>query len=280
MAPLDRYLYMRNHRVRYWDEGSGSRTVLFVHGLASNVHYWYKTIPVLREHYRVLAFDLLGFGASSKPKVRYDHHFLIQCVKDFLEIMQINSCVLVGHSMGGGICSEFAVTYPNLVEKLVLVSSVGFCRYLPLAYCLVTLPILGELLARPYSLKTAGKFLRNFVYEKRQITDEFVYEIHRHHQSPDFFRTFLSVIRNHVNLFGIKNFVLELAVAHSIFLKAPTLIVWGEEDRLLPLKNAYRAKELIPHAELHIFKQCGHIPQLEHPEQFNRILMDFIDHTD
>jgi 4,5:9,10-diseco-3-hydroxy-5,9,17-trioxoandrosta-1(10),2-diene-4-oate hydrolase len=276
MLPQDRYLTLKGEKIRYWDEGTGPKTLVFVHGLASNVHYWQKTVPMLSQHYRVLALDLLGFGASSKPRARYDHLFLIQCLKDFLDELKVKSCVLVGHSMGGGIALEFAADYPAYVEKLVLVSSAGFCRTLPFVYSLISLPAVGELMMRPHSVEVAGKFVRRFAYRKDQISDDFVREIHRHHQTKDYFSAFLSVIRNHIDITGIKNSVLKLTRAHTPLLKMPVLVVWGKEDELLPIKNAYRAVELIPQAELHIFDACGHMPQLEHPEKFNQILLDFM----
>ena len=273
---IDKYIDVNGYKIRYWDEGRGKKTIVFLHGLASAVEYWEKNIPVFAKQYRVVALDMLGFGASDKPKINYTHETLVKFLKDFLGALQIKKCVLVGHSLGGGVALAFAEEYPEKVSQLILVSSAGFYRKIPWIYRVVTLPFVGECFFKPHSIETTEKFIKQFARQKHQITRAFVIKMHSMHQSKEYFRIMLNIMRQFITISGVKRKLLEKVKVNIRHLTMPVLIIWGRNDRLLTVRGAYEAKKLLPEAELEIIEHCGHMPQLEHPEKFNQRVLAFL----
>jgi pimeloyl-ACP methyl ester carboxylesterase len=274
--PRDRYISIGNINTHYWDEGDSESVIVLVHGINASVAFWENNIFEFAKKHRVIAVDLVGFGDTDKPSLSYDINVLAQFLKSFLDALKIKKCCLAGHSLGGAVCVQFTLSFPSVVEKLVLVSSVGFDRKLPLPLRLLTLPTVGKALVR-LTKKVVAKAIRLYTYNKACISDEFIENIRRINQLPGAQHTLISLLQNNANFGGIRKRVLNPIMQQLEKLTIPVLIIWGREDKLLSVKGAYKAVQLIPGAELYIFAKCGHIPQMEHTDKFNQLVEEFFD---
>jgi pimeloyl-ACP methyl ester carboxylesterase len=260
-------------RLNYVEMGEGN-PVVFVHGLAGAWQNWLENIPHFARSRRVIALDLPGFGASPMPPWEISIPAYGRFVRDFCERLGIERCSLIGNSMGGFIATEVAITEPGRVDELVLVSAAGItwarARREP-----------AEMIARvgrataPLALRfrmsgiSRSKFrkraFRGVFHDPDALRREMLWEnVIPALKSPGYFDAM-------TNLFGydIRHRLEEIGV--------PTLIVWGRNDRVVPVPAAFSYKKRIgDSAELVIFDNCGHVPQIERPLRFNRVVEDFL----
>jgi pimeloyl-ACP methyl ester carboxylesterase len=269
-----RFITINQIKTHYVDEGSGAIPILLVHGFNAHLDYWYKNITMLSQTHRVIALDLIGFGDSDKPKVDYTLELLTSFLKSFLEALNIKQCYLIGHSMGGGVALQFTLDHPELVKKLVLVSSAGFNQQIPLLLRLGTLPFIGPLVIK-HSKKRIAHGIKYFTYSKNTINTDFINNNYRINKLPGAMRTTCNLLQTNANFQGIRTEILKALEQRMHEIKVPVLIVWGKQDHLLSVAGAYTAKKLIPQAELHILDQCGHTPQLEKTQEFNELIQKF-----
>jgi len=181
---------------------------------------------------------------------------------------------LVGHSLGGAIALQFTSTYPQMVDRLVLVSSAGLGREMSSMLRLVSLPLLGELLTRP-SLEGSRSFMKSIVYDPALITDEEVQYDYELSIQPGAQRAFLKTLRTLGSLFGQKRSLYGPILQKLPTLTQPTLVLWGREDRVVPVIHSEAARR-IPNARVQIFEHCGHVPQFEHPQSFDQAALKFL----
>jgi len=161
------------------------------------------------------------------------------------------------------------------VEKLVLVSSGGLGRELNLLLRLATLPVIGELLTRP-SRKRTAQFLKECIHDPALVTDDLVELFYQMAVLPGAQKSFLATLRADVNLRGLRADAMR-SIQHDLAtITAPTLIVWGQQDRIVPVAHAHAAERRIPNAELRILDPCGHMPQFERAEEFNALVLGFL----
>lgn len=263
-------------RTRYWHMGESGPTVILIHGLGVYIENWETTIPALAAHYRVYAMDLVGFGLTDKPKnAPYTPPFMARFVLDFMTALGLERAHVVGHSMGGGLALQFITDYPEKVDKLVLVNSAGLSDDIGLPFRILSIPVVGSLLSRP-SRKGSAQAMKMLVHDHSIVTDSIIdwdYEMSR---GPGAHRAAMKVIRAAVSPFGVRSSVFEPVSAKMGDIAAPTLVIWGEKDRVLPVTDAEIARQKIPNCRVEIFPDCGHVPQWEHPDQFNRLLMEFL----
>jgi len=276
MIPHDMYIKVGDINTRYWTLGDTGPIVLLIHGFASSVEYWMANINQLAKNHRVYALDLVGFGRSDKPNIKYRGAVLAQFVKKFMETQNIAKATLIGHSLGGAVTLYFAIRYPKLVDKLILVSSGGLGREISFDFRILTLPFIGELILSFTSRYSLRKIVRSHVYNKDAISDDFIDRIYAILELPNTKRTMLTILRQNVNFFGVKSEAIKLILDNLYKIKNQTLIIWGKNDNLLPVTQADIAVQHLPNAKLHIFENCGHIPQMEHSEKFNDLVIDFI----
>jgi pimeloyl-ACP methyl ester carboxylesterase len=194
-----------------------------------------------------------------------------------MDSLGIQRAALVGTSMGGGAALSFALCEPERVEKLVLVASYGLGKDIPhgrLGYFLVHAPLAADLL---YTLlgrsrRALRSGLRRMVCDPRVVSDELVDEARRLLDQPASGRAFRSFRKSEVGWSGLKtdlsNRLGEVA--------APTLLVHGDRDRVVPVEWARRAHGRLPDSELRVVRGCGHWPPREYPDTFNRVVTDFL----
>lgn len=271
----DQFTEIGSTNTRFWMAGDDGPPVLLIHGIGGSVEEWRFNIGALAEHNRVYAFDMVGFGRSDKPAGKYSFGYLAQFVNDFMDAQAIERASLVGHSLGGGVVLQFALQFPDKVEKLVLVSSAGLGKEVHLAFRLSSLPLIGNWLTRP-SRKGTAQLLTDCYLDQDLITDEFIEFKYQLAALPGAQQTFLSTVRTLGNFWGMRDAVVASIVENLTSITAPTLIIWGQQDRILPVAHANIAANKIPHARLHIFDPCGHCPPEELPEEFNALVLEFL----
>jgi len=270
----DKYIKVGNINTRYWQAGDKGSAVVLVHGLGGYIENWLHNIGPLSLSHRVYVMDLPGFGRSDKPLVR-DLMVLVRFIADFMETLKIEKASLIGNSLGGGLVLQFALEYPEKVERLVLVDSAGLGRDVIPDFKFCSLPLVGELFLRP-SRKSSEKLWEKLLHDPSKVTPEMKDLGYRYISSPGAKKTFLATTRAGVNIFGQKDKLTRQLLPGLKGLKMPVLIVWGNDDRIIPVAHARIALEKIPGARLELFDNCGHMPMLECPDKFNQLVLDFL----
>ena len=257
----------------YVEMGEGPPLVL-VHGLSGCWQNWLENIPHFARTHRVIALDLPGFGASPMPPWELTIPAYGRFVRDFCERLGIDRGSLVGNSMGGFIATEVAITDPERVDDLTLVSAAGItwarARREP-AEMLARVGRAAAPLALRFELsairrpKIRERAFRGVFYDPNNLRRELLWEnVVPAFESPGYFDS----MRNLVG-YDISERLEEIEV--------PTLIVWGRNDYVVPVPAAFSYKKRIgENAELVIFDHCGHVPQMERPVRFNRLLEGFL----
>jgi 4,5:9,10-diseco-3-hydroxy-5,9,17-trioxoandrosta-1(10),2-diene-4-oate hydrolase len=273
--PQDRYVKVGNINTRFWAAGDKGTTVILVHGLGGFIENWVHNVNALSQSHRVYAMDLVGFGRSDKTPLTHDMYDLVRFIGDFLETQKIDKASLVGNSLGGGLVLLFALQYPQKVEKLVLVDNAGMGKDVILDFKLCSLPLLGELLIRPSRRTTAGLW-KKIVYNSSLVTEKLIKDSYALAALPGASKALLAALRSGINLSGQRSKLTNALIEKLGSIAAPTLIIWGKQDRIIPVAHAQVAVNKILGARLQIFDRCGHMAQLEHPEKFNKLVLDFL----
>lgn len=267
-----RFLRVAGARISYVDIGDGP-TILLLHGLGHSTHGWRKVItPLAAAGYRVMAVDLPGFGYSDKPG-GYTIESYVDFVAGWLDLHCIDRAAIVGNSMGGAITAAVAGLRPDRVAAAVLVDPGGFGREVTWMLRLAGLRLV-RLLPRRLSRWQVRRGLRYIVVNPRVIDDEDIDRIIELANMPGSREAFLEIAHTAIGLRGVRENQSLLDVARAI--TAPTLVIWGDRDRVIPPAHAKIAQEAIPHAQLVIFENCGHVPQLEVPERFTDAVLRFL----
>ncbi len=260
--------------------GSGQK-ILLIHGLAGSSKTWDDVMPLLTPHADVIAVDLLGHGESAKPTGDYSLGAFASGLRDFLSIMGIDSVTIVGHSFGGGVAMQLAYQHPHLVDRLVLVGSGGLGREVSWLLRLLTLPgaeyVMPIAFPKPIVDRATdvGRQLG-----RRNIRSPRLAEMWRAYSSlagatnrKAFVRTMRGVIEPSGQTVDASD---RLYLAAHV----PTMIVWGDQDGIIPVEHGYAAHELIPTSRLEILEGVGHFPHVEQADTVANLLIDFVESTD
>ena len=273
--PQDKYVKVGDINTRYWAAGDKGSNVILVHGLGGFIENWMYNVEPLAKKHRVFAMDLVGFGRSDKTPLVKDIDILVQFIGDFMDRMNIKKAALVGNSLGGGLVLQFALQNLRKVEKLVLVDNAGMGPEVIIDFRVCSLPLLGELLTRP-SLKGTENLWKKIVDDPALVTPELVKMCYELGTLPNATKSLLSVLRAGINLGGQRGKLTKLLLQDLGKINVPTLIFWGKQDRIIPVSHAEIAVNKIPGARLHIFDRCGHMPMFERPDEFNKIVLNFL----
>jgi pimeloyl-ACP methyl ester carboxylesterase len=270
----DRYVEVDGSRIRYWVEGEGP-VVILVHGLACSAEFWqYNLAPLAAEH-RVYALDLPGFGLSDKELGEFSLEYASSFLRRFMDALGIERATLVGNSMGGVLCAQLAMESPQRLDGLILVGSAGFGRDLTPFLRLWSLTLVGDLVFRLY--QTVFPTLKTWVFsDPNSIGEEWLKGAAAMLRRPGVRENTLKVARVGLNLHGQREELFRDLHSGLGSVTVPTLIIWGDRDVAVPVSHAYTAQTLIPNSELRIMKRCGHTPQVERPEEFNELVLEFL----
>jgi pimeloyl-ACP methyl ester carboxylesterase len=270
--------YRRAFRVA----GSGP-ALLLIHGVGCDSRSWEPVLAKLAQRFTVIAPDLLGHGESDKPRADYSLPAFANGMRDLLATLGIDRVTIVGHSFGGGVAMQFAYQYPQLVERVVLVSAGGVAKDVSLALRLAAMPMGAEALAMlraPGVMPVMRRFGRTvasvFGSTKfgRDVAD--VVEMLEGFQDPAGLAAFARTLRSVVDTRG--QFVTMLDRTYLVQ-SLPVQIIWGEDDLIIPVEHAHKAHEAIPGSRVEIFEESGHMPFHDHPDRFVEVVERFIDST-
>ena len=273
--PEDQYINVGGLNTRYWALGDKGTSVVLIHGLGASVDIWMHNVQPLASRHRLYVPDLPGFGGSDQPDPSFSPFDYARFLDDFMRLLHIDKPNLVGHSLGGGIALHYALRFPENVNKLVLVDSAGLGKEVIWTLRLMSLPLVGELCSYP-TRKGVELFFKFAVRNRVLITKDFV-ELYYHFFSRPGFQSFLlRIVRLVVTVRGAREEILKPIVDNLEKIKQPALIIWGKEDRVLPPKHGYFAKQKLPNATLEIVEGCGHLTFFERPDVFNRLVLTFL----
>ena len=251
-------------RTVYLAAGQGEPLVL-LHGASSSGITWYPVIAALAAHYRVLAPDMVGHGETDRPDGAYDRQYYSAWLAGFFDGIGLDSAHVMGHSLGGAVALQFALQFPERVRRLVLVDAAALGRGVPVS---VALAFLRSAL---FPSRAAGERIGQLAVYDPQKLDPFFEEYRRYtpvRQRPG--RAFWRGGRT----------VAMVATEDLQRLKPPTLIIWGREDRFLPVAHGGRAAEAIPNARLHVIPEAGHVSFLDQPQAFCQAVLEFLGEDD
>jgi pimeloyl-ACP methyl ester carboxylesterase len=255
--------------------------VLLLHGLAGSSDTWRRVLPRLAVRFRVVAPDLLGHGASAKPRGEYSLGAHANFVRDLLALLGHDHATVVGHSFGGGVAMQVAYQFPTRCERLVLVGSGGLGR--EVSALLRALSVAGAELVFPLfcspTLRDAGVRLSTWLARSGLRAAPGVEETWRSYASltdPDARRAFFRTLQGVIDHEGQA-----VAAADRLYLASqmPTLLVWGGRDPIIPVQHAHAAHDAIPGSRLEIYDGVGHYPHCEEPDRFAATLEDFVAST-
>ena len=272
---------LHGHRVAYRSAGSGPAIVL-VHGITSTSATWERVMPYLATRFTVIALDLIGHGQSAKPQGDYSLGAYASGVRDLMVTLGHESATFVGHSLGGGIVMQLAYQFPERCERLVLVDSGGLGREVSMLLRAATLPlseVVLPLLASTRLLDAGRAVGRLFGRVGLQVGTDMA-ELARGHASladPEARAAFVHTLRTIVEPGGQRvNARDRLYLAENI----PFMLVWGDQDPIIPVEHALAAHELVRSSRLEIFERAGHFSHLDDPQRFVDVLLDFIHSTE
>ncbi|WP_018654410.1 alpha/beta fold hydrolase [Actinomadura flavalba] len=272
------YRDIHGYRRAYRLAGDGP-PLLLVHGIGDSSGTWSHVLPMLAEHHTVIAPDLLGHGASAKPRADYAIGAFACGLRDLLTTLDIDRVSVAGHSLGGGVAMQFAYQFPERVERLALVGSAGLGREVHPAFRLAAGPGAGialSLLTTPparAAVRLATPALR--VLCGGGLGRDLDHVLERYHDFADGTarRAFLRTIRAGIDLRGQAITMLDRGyLARGL----PTLVVWGGRDPIIPAAHARIAQAALPGSRLEVFPDSGHFPHRDEPERFAAVLTDFL----
>jgi len=259
--------------IYYTTKGSG-RSVLLIHGLSAHSFSWRRNIEPLAEFFRVYALDLKGFGFSDKPlKSDYSPEGMANFIVQFMDALGIPEAALIGNSMGGMIGLTVALQYPSRVTHLVLVGSTGYPLRPKLRWKLLETPGLGDFLLRFVGKKDLQRGLRHCYYDSSKITSETL---------EGYYKPYLQDLNLKPQLLLARKFKFDRPSpweSQYSRIQIPTLLLWGREDRIVPVHHAYRFHREIKSSRLEILEKTGHAPQEENPDEFNKRVLQFLKNT-
>lgn len=263
-------------QLHYNDIGSGAETVVMLHGSGPGATGWANfsrnVEPFVNAGYRVILLDCPGWGKSDtiiNTGSRSDLN--ARALKGLMDTIGLEKAHIVGNSMGAHSTVAFALANPSRVGKLILMGggTGGPSQFVPMPT--EGIKLIGQLYRNP-TIDNLKKMMNVFVYDASHLTEE-LYEARLNNMLNR---------RDH-----LENFVKSLEANPKQFpdyghrlgeIKTPTLVVWGRDDRFVPMDVGLRLIWGIPNAQLHVFNQCGHWAQWEHADTFNRMVLDFLAH--
>jgi len=254
----------------YVEKGSGEPVIL-IHGFFFDSYMWNKNIDILAKRFKVYAIDLWGFGYSTREPLDYGYPLYTQQLLKFMDTLDISRASLIGQSMGGGTIIKFTVSNQDRVDKIVLVDPAGMPNPLPFIGRIANLPKLGEIL---YSLN--NNFIRKmtlgstFLHNKQIITDEYFENATRFHKIKGTTEAMLNITRRQF----FDTLVEEIKTLGMM--NVPTLIVWGREEKGIPLQTGQEMHKILKDSRFEIIDEAGHCAHDDQSDRFNQLALNFL----
>ena len=263
------------HRITYLDIGQGSPIIL-LHGFGGSMWHWEHQQQALSRNHRVITIDMLGSGLSDKPTIDYTPTFLLHVLEQFMSNLGISNATLVGNSLGAGLALGLAISFPEKVDKLILISgfpakvienldSPSYRRFVEHPPP-VWLAKVGNWVAGRWATE---RLLKEIIYNHDLISPVVVERSYRNRSDLGFLHPLYSLASH------LKEWETHLAprLAH---ITQPTLIVWGAQDQIFSPRVGNGLKKLLRHSTMQEIPEAGHLPQWEKADVVNRIILQFL----
>jgi pimeloyl-ACP methyl ester carboxylesterase len=255
--------------------------LLLIHGIGDSSLTWRSLIPALARTHTIIAPDLLGHGASDKPRADYSVAAYANGMRDLLSVLEVDRATVIGHSLGGGVAMQFAYQYPERCERLVLISTGGVAREVNPLLRLASAPD-ADLLLPLVGIAATRVVVRNaFTLLRRFGTDI-------GHDADDLLRVFEALpdatarrafVRSLRAVVDWRGQVITMLDRCYLARGMPTLLVWGARDAVIPYKHARIAHAAMPGSRLETFEDAGHFPHHTDERRFLAVLRDFLETT-
>ncbi|HEX5924338.1 MAG TPA: alpha/beta hydrolase [Baekduia sp.] len=261
------------------DAGAAAGTIVWIHGLSGSWQNWLENLPLFARTHRCIAMDLPGFGESEMPAEKITISGYAAAVDELLRVLGVTRATVVGNSMGGFVGAEVAIRFGTWVDKLVLVSAAGLTtEHLRNDHALALLRRGSRLLA----LGAGWLASRSDELARRPRSRRAILSIVAAH--PD--RLPAPLVAEQLHGAGGLGFIDALDALTSYPIRdrlgeitAPTLVVWGAKDALVPARDAWEFGKLIPGARVVVYEDTGHLSMLERPVAFNALTQEFLANT-
>lgn len=267
------FITVNGQQVHLRDEGPKDDTtpIVLLHGTSASLHTWDGWAQELSKTRRVIRFDLPGFGLTG-PAADNNYHLdaYVSFVKSVLDTMGVQRCILAGNSLGGAIAWHTAVSHPQRVEKLILVDSGGYPfkpESMPIAFVISQTPVLNQIMEMTLPRAAVESSVRSVYGDPTRVT-------------PDLVDRYFDLTLRQGNRAALRErfaqteYVDQSALVQTI--EQPTLVLWGDQDRLIPLEIAKQFEQDLPNGKLIMFKGLGHVPHEEDPVATLASVVDFL----
>lgn len=271
--PPSAFIEVQGMQVHYRDEGKPGEPlpIVLIHGTGASLHTWEPMVAALKDTYRVITLDIPAFGLTGpNPRRDYSSAFYTLFMQDFLKALGVDSCMMGGNSLGGSIAWNYALAYPESVKKLILIDAGGYpaeAKSMPVAFRIARTPVLKYLLNYLGARSLAVKSVENVYADPSKVRPEVVdryYDLYLREGNRQ------ALLDRMATSFHPETY-LEI---HT--LQMPTLILWGEEDKLIPVENAYRFQKDLPNDTMVILQNLGHVPMEEDPKATTDVVRAFL----
>lgn len=265
--------------ISYIKEGTGEKTLLFVHGLSSNSDAWSKNIKTLKDTYTCVALDLPGYGKSSKPKAHYTPSYFAEAIKQFIEKLELKHIVLIGHSMGGQASIKFAATHPEAIEKLILVAPAGLEQFTETNATMMKAYFSTEMIKNTTDVQIERNYALNFHTVPESVT-KMIEDRTKIKEASDFEAHCEAIVSS------ISGMLDEPVFKDLEMISQPTLVLFGDKDALIPNRffnpklsiedvGNVAAKQ-IKSVKVDYIEDAGHFVQYEKPSEVNTLIEEFV----
>jgi len=263
------------YQVAYLDIGHGPPVIL-LHGFGGAIWHWEHQQIALSGKYRVITIDMLGSGLSEKPAIAYTPKFLLLFLGHFMDNLGISRAILVGNSLGAGVAMGMAISYPDRVDKLILISGFPakvldnlsspsyrrFVKYRPPLW----IARVGSWMAGRW---VTERILKEIIYNHDLITPIVIERSYRNRTDTGVLQPLYSIV-DHLKEWE------ESFAQHIGGITQPSLILWGTQDGVFPPGVGHRLQQTLPHASIKEIPEAGHIPQWEKPDFVNPVILQFL----
>lgn len=257
-----KFITVNNIRVRYLETNRSGVPLLLLHGLGGSIESWTNNVSFLSTKFRVIALDLPGFGLSDKPKLSYSINFYVSFIEAFIKSLKLSNLFIVGSSLGGHVAVEFTLRNRKIVDKLVLISPAGS---LPKSFK-GTKELKSYIkIVNAKSSRDVSRILTSI--DNSMVNSSYADAIYKRLSLPGAKEAFISALKGSANAPRYNNKLVRI--------EADTLLIWGKEDRMIPLRFISPFMEQ-GKSRIIILEKCGHRPHVENPKLFNKVVKDFL----
>ncbi|HOC60870.1 MAG TPA: alpha/beta hydrolase [Smithellaceae bacterium] len=258
ISETSKFINIDGLNVHYRDEGQGP-VLLCLHGIQSSLHTWDGWVKEMKNDYRIIRLDLPGWGFTGASNFGYQPDDTIEFLKKFVDALHVQKMNIAGNSYGGFLAWNFVVKHPDRVDKLIVIDGGGYPFEPPLAVRLMTAPVVKNLYPLVTPRFVVAKFVGDVYGENSRIPEDTIdryYDLMMYKDNRKESVKFFETMKGKMNK--------ESPDIKTI--KIPTLILWGRQDKWIPISLMHRFKSDIPHARTIAYDEAGHIPMEQIPE--------------